>query len=276
MSELKDGLYPGMTRTDYEAIEAINCSRLKHFKKSAAHAREYMLHPAPPSEAMDFGSAFHCAILEPERFQKDYVVAPQVDRRTKAGKDTWSQFEELHRGKELLAADDFDTLKGMRESCMSDKVVSELLSSPGKNEVCAVWTDLVTGLRCKCLIDRITRWAGWTVVLDFKTADNASPPIFSLAIAKYQYHEQAAFYLDGLKTLSDLPRKWLFVAIEKKRPYALACYELGEAELALGKEMFQAHLKQYKSCVETNIWPSYPSGVTTIRLPKWSFVEDVE
>lgn len=272
----KDGIYVGISRSDYEAIPAINCSILKHFRRSAAHAREYMIHPQEPTAAMDFGTAFHCSVLEPEKFKNEYVVAPKIDRRTKVGKEEWANFEAENRGKELIDADDMELLLGMAKSCREDQFVSSLLSSPGKNEVGVVWTDPDTKMRCKCLIDRITSWAGWTVVIDFKTTDNATPSIFSLSVAKYGYHEQAAYYLEGLKRFSDIPRRWIFVAVEKKRPFSLACYELPEAELELGKALWQSHLKQYAECLKTNIWPAYPAGLHPIRLPKWEFIEAEE
>ena len=268
------GIYPDMKRADYARLEAVNYSLLKNFRRSPAHAREYMLHPQAPSVAMDFGTAFHTAILEPAKFASEYIAAPKCDRRTKVGKEAWTAFEEANRSKTVLDCEDMDTIKAMSEACLQNEVVREILSSPGKNEVALVWDDTFTGLRCKALIDRITRFAGWTVAVDFKTADDAQPWAFSNAAAKYAYAEQAAFYLSGLNALHPVQRRWLWVAVEKERPYGVAVYEPDRDALAQGQAEFMKHLETYKQCTETGIWPCYPSGVQALKLPKWAFTED--
>ncbi len=271
---IADGIYPSMERRAYAHVEAVNYSLLKNFKRSPAHAREYMLHPQAPTQAMDFGTAFHHAILEPAKFQSEYIVAPKCDRRTKIGKETWNAFEEANRAKTVLEFDDMESLKAMSQACLQNEVVNEILSAPGKNEVAVIWTDTFTGLRCKALIDRITRFAGWTVVVDFKTADDAQPWAFASSAAKYSYPEQAAFYLSGLNTLAASSRRWLWVAIEKERPYCVSVFEPDKDALAQGQAEFMNHLASFKACKESGVWPGYPTGVQSLRLPKWAFKEE--
>lgn len=230
-----DGLYPGTTREAYERIEAINFSILKHYRRSPAHARQAMLHPERPTEAMEFGSAFHLAVLEPQSFGKEVVAAPKVDRRTAAA------------------------------------LVKELLSSPGKNELAVVWTDRPTGLRCKALLDRVTQWAGWTVVIDFKTCEDASPDSFARACGRYSYHEQAAFYLQGLHTLAPINRRWLWVAVEKSEPYGVATYEPDRDSMIEGEIVVRDHLTLHARCLRDNNWPGYIAQVNALRLPRYAF-----
>lgn len=274
-TELQDGIYPGMTRSRYGAIEAASYSKLKNFERSAAHAREYMLHPSEPTESMDFGSASHCCILEPERFASDYVAAPKVDRRTKEGKNAWNEFEDLNRDKEILSAEDMELCTEMAAAVRLHPFVRDLLSAPGKNEVCVVWTDPVTHLRCKALIDRICTLAGHTFVLDFKTTQNATPNLFASQAARLQYHVQAAHYLNGLNTLAPVPRKWLWIAQEKTRPYCSAVYRATPEVLSVGEALIDHYLEQLAECQQTNIWPGYPTGMQDLRLPRWAWTEEV-
>ena len=44
-------------------------------------------HPEPPTAVMQFGSALHKYVLEPDGFADESAIAPQCDRRTKAGKE---------------------------------------------------------------------------------------------------------------------------------------------------------------------------------------------
>lgn len=268
---MDDGIYPGVPRAEYERIEAINYSTLKLFDKSAAHARESMIHPSQPTDAMDLGTALHTAIYEPARFESEYVQAPKVDRRTTAGKKTWAEFEDSHRGKEYLSADDWDRCKHMADAIYQHDIASALLSAPGKNEVTILWTDSKTGIRCKSMLDRICLWLGWTVVVDLKSTVDASAFGFQKAVAKYLYDEQASFYLHGLHVLGGqtVKRRFLWMAAENVRPWCVAVYEPDADSLEEGGRMWRTHLDTYARCLELQQWPGYPSEVNSLRLPRW-------
>lgn len=268
--ELKDGIYPGMKRVEYERLEAVNYSTLKHFAKTPAHAREEMLHPSAPTDAMELGTALHAALLEPQRFAADYVASPKFDRRTKEGKDGWTAFEEANRGKEIISEPELEAIQEMQAAVFRHPIANLLLSSPGKNEVCILWTDKTTGLRCKSLLDRITVFAGWTTVVDLKKCRDASHHGFSGQAARLLYHEQAAFYLEGLNVLAPAPRKWMWICPEDERPYCVAVYEPDGDTLEQGKRLFRSHLDIYAKCQRDNNWPGYPAAVESLRLPKWA------
>lgn len=268
--EIEDGIHPGMAREEYCHIKAANYSTIKHFSRTPAHAREMMLHPPDPTPQMELGTATHCAVFEPSRFAEEYIVAPKVDKRTKAGKEEWAAFEEANRHKSLLDLDEMDQCQGMMKQAYEHEIAKQLLSSPGKAEVAVVWTDKRTGVRCKALLDRIILWAGWTVVLDLKTTRNAGPWEFSGQVAKLWYHEQAAFYLDGLNTIAQAERRFMWIAAESERPYCVAVYEPDQEALQAGRSAYQAHLDAYQSCRESNSWPGYPASIQPLSLPRWA------
>ncbi len=276
VSPLRDGLYPGITRPEYERIEAVNYSTLKHFHRTPAHAHEYMVHPKDPTEAMDLGTAGHRAILEPARLASEYAVGPKVDKRTKAGKDAWLAFEDANRGKLFLDEEEMLACRTMTEQVYAHETARQLLSSPGKNEVGVVWTDKPTGLRCKALLDRITVFAGWTVVVDLKTCRDASRWAFANAVARLLYHEQAAFYLQGLDAAASLPRRFLWVAVENERPHCAAVYEPDDGMLREGKLLAREHLESYARCRDRNQWPGYPSAIEEIQLPAWALTKGAD
>lgn len=267
---MKDGIYPGMSRAEYDSIDAINQSTLKHFKKSAAHARLAITNPKEPTSAMDFGNAFHCAVLEPNRFADTYVIAPNLGNRSNADKAAWGEFRANNIGKEIVTLDEMARIKAMKDACYTHPIVSKLLNGGGKNEICVVWTDKETGLRCKSLLDRTTRFMDWTVVVDLKTCEDASPNEFARAAAKYGYHEQSAFYLAGLDALAPASRRFFFVAVEKSEPHGIVIYEPDEVSLGHGRAAFRRHLTMYAQCKSTDIWPSYPIGITPLPMQSWA------
>jgi exodeoxyribonuclease VIII len=268
------GLYPGTSRAAYFAIDGANFSTLKGFAKSAAHVAEYLLHPPPSTPAMILGTHIHAAVLEPARFDRDYVLAPKVDRRTTVGKAAWATFEAENAGKELLDRDDFDLVLGIRDAVWAHPTAKALLSGAGHCEVGAVWKHERTGLACKGMMDRIGAHGGWTWIVDLKTCEDASPAGFARSVANYAYHAQAAFYLGGCNAIAPMKRRFTWIAVEKKPPYAVAVYEPDSIALDTGERRCEDWLDAYAECRRTDVWPGYPDDIQSIALPKWATREE--
>lgn len=266
------GLYPGVSYADYERIDAANHSLLRHYRKSPAHARVQMLSPRMPTAALDFGNAYHCAVLEPERFAREFVRGLDgVGNRSAADKAIQSRFRQQHYGKTVVVPDDFDQIRQMAEVLMAHETAAALLRAPGPNEVVAVWKDAETGLACKLRGDALRSWMGWTWVADLKTTKDASPEGWPREVHTYGYDSAAAWYLDGLDVLAPRPRRFVNIAQEKEPPFAVAVYELDEPSIEKGRRRSRRYLKRHAEALASNEWPAYPVGVIPVSLPGWSF-----
>lgn len=268
----KVGYYPGLSRAEYESLDAINVSRLEHFERTPAHARESLLHPQEPTKAMDFGTALHCAVLEPMRFSRTYVGAPKVDRRTTIGKETWAAFEAEHAGSILLDMETFVAVSRMRDKVWAHARAAEMLRGAGDNEVGIVFRHEETGLLCKGLLDRIGAFEEWTWVLDVKTTQDASKREFTKSIKKYNYGAKAAFYLDGCNAVAPRPRRFGWIAIEKEPPYEVALYEADESALSAGRSKYSRWLWCYAEALKTGNWPGYDDSIQPLSAndTEWS------
>lgn len=265
------GIYKGLSFTDYALIDAVNASKLEPFMRSPAHAREEMLHPSEDTKATALGHAFHTFLLEPNRFHAEYVVPPKVDRRFKAGKETWAAFEAENPGKLAISAAELESYEGMAESILAHDFARELLSGPGLIEVTIIWRDAATGLLCKARLDRVARHpSGWTFVTDLKTARDAEERAFARQASQLGYFRQIAWYRDGLNLLRPQPRRCVFIAVEKERPYAVACHEVDDRGLEQAARENRAHLDQFKQCEDSGVWPGYGSGLSLIDYPIWA------
>lgn len=264
-----DGIFPGIMRAEYDGIDAINFSRLKHLARSPAHFRYACDHPAEPSEAMLLGTLVHCAVLEPSQFDRRYIVAPKVDRRTLSGKAAWAEFQELAAGKTVVSADHVATALSIAGALERSETARLLLHGRGLNEVGVTWADQQSGLRCKALIDRITTYAGETVVIDLKTTQDAGEWAFGQAAARYHYDAQAAWYLAGLHAHVPMRRRFVFIAVETEPPYCHAVLEIDPVDAAAAFLRCRHWLDTYAGCLIAGNWPGYGEGIHTLNIPKW-------
>lgn len=154
-----------MSAEDYRNDEAFSRSQLFKLSKSPAHFKYALENPEVETPALAFGTAFHAYVLEKDKFDSEYIVAPKLDRRTKEGKALAAQIEAS--GKIPISEDAFAQIQVMAESVMSNKYAAALLNG-GEHEKSYFWTDKLTGLKLKCRPDCRTDLRSTSVIVDLK------------------------------------------------------------------------------------------------------------
>ena len=251
-----------ISNEQYHTDPAVSASHLKAVMQSPYHYWSRFVDPnrspIEPTAAMRLGSLAHCAILEPDDLLQRYGVCGP--RNTKAGKEQAAAMEA--EGIEAVTSTDMALALSMAAAVRNHTAAAELLKR-GKAEQSFWWDDLPTGMRCKCRPD----WYHGATVVDIKTTTDASPQAFARAVATYGYHVQAAHYLAGLHGAE----RFVFVAVEKSYPHAVAVYELDAASMALGRTMRDNALDVIAGCHAAGVWPGYgDTFIQTISLPKWA------
>lgn len=250
-----------ITNEEYHADPAISASHLKAVMQSPYHYWARFVDPdrkpIEPTAAMRLGSLAHCAILEPNDLLQRYGVCGA--RNTKAGKEQAAAMEA--EGIEAVTSTDMALALSMAAAVRNHPAAAALLKQ-GKAEQSFWWDDLPTGMRCKCRPD----WYYGSTVVDIKTTTDASPQAFARAVATYGYHVQAAHYLAGLHGAE----RFVFVAVEKSYPHAVAVYELDPASLELGRTTRDNALDVLAGCQAAGVWPGYGDTLQTISLPAWA------
>ncbi len=264
---------PGLYSVPYEEYASWNAVRASALNilinRSLAHVKHEELSPAENTAAQELGIAFHAAILEPEFFKSEYVVAPKIDRRTRSGKEEWAAFVEKSAGKTPISAEDHLSATRAVEAMRGVRDVAELLSSSVAVETSAVWTDDVTGIMCKARIDLLTVFAGMTYIVDLKSTQDASKNSFQRQMTNYGYYRQLAFYRWGLDCIAHANRRCAIIAVEKNAPWCSAAYELDESALDVGMAEMRDALNKYADAVNTQTWPGYGHDISVIGLPAW-------
>lgn len=275
MNDIAPGVYDSLSNDDYHGGPGTSKSGLDIIRRSPMHFayRASAANDNKATAAQAFGSAFHCAVLEPDRFAETYVVAPKCDRRTKEGKQTWQDFIDANPRAEHLTADEMETLQGMCAAVRAHPAASKLLSAAGRAERSFYWRDPETGELLRCRPDYL-RDDG--IIVDLKSTHDASPEEFMRSIANWRYHVQAPFYIDGVNEAirqADLSmaraKAFVFIAVEKTAPYAVGVYMLDAESMEVGRLEYRADLRTLAECRASGVWRGYGDNINSISLPAW-------
>lgn len=245
-----------MTNKEYRKAEGISRSELfTIINKTPMHFLYEQNHPKEDTPSLAFGRAVHKAILEPETFSDEFVVAPKVDRRTKDGKETWNKFVEDNAGKEVITEEDFEILQDMKAVIDHDIHASTFLN--GVHEQSYFWTDSATGEKCKVRPDCVAEVDGKKYIVDYKTTDSCADGAFERSVRKYGYKFQAGMYREGYfqNTFEDVG--FVFVAQEKTAPYAVRVYICSEEFINEGYHLFREAIGTYHECKTKNHYWGY-------------------
>lgn len=249
---------------DYLAVDAASKHGLELLLRSPAHYRYSLGNPRPSTAAQELGRLAHAVILEPHTVDRSFACE-KIDRRTAAGKARALEIEE--RGLTVVSEEQMEMAYGMRDAVMDNPVARILLSS-GKAEMSLFWTDEETGLPCKARPD----W--WNedhqVLVDLKTANDASEDAFSRAAGSYSYHMQDAHYTAGASSCGLSPVAFLFLVVESSPPHQTAIYVLDETAKHAGAVKIARALTLLAECKRTDSYPGYPQGIQTLELKPWS------
>lgn len=251
----------GMPNSAYHASPGISKSGLDLINRSPAHYRYQASREA--TRAMDIGTAIHTSILEPDRFQQEYLLLKDVkDRRA----SEYKQAVKVHTSERVLISKEADNVAGMQEAVYAHARARELLEAPGYCELSAFYSDQ------RARFDKLGWLSGTDEVfaLDLKKTQDARPEEFARSVARYRYHVQAAFYMDVYENITGKPLDaFYFLAVEEQMPHAVAVYQLDADAISIGRKEYQADLERYWECVGNNEWPSYQPESEYLALPGW-------
>lgn len=266
------GHYPDMPNGVYHSCAGVSKSGVMLINRSPAHFMASKQGPKKyPTPMMAMGSLIHTLALEPEKFTAEYIVAPEISRRSNAGKDAWNRFQEEAGDRQIISQEQLDEAHKAFAAIRTHQFAGPALSG-GKAEQSYFWTDALSGVLAKCRPDYVRELSSGHVLLDLKTTDDASPEAFSRACANFGYHVSAAMSMDGYEAVTGIrPLAYKFVVVERSAPYGIAVYELEQRAIQKGRYIYQDALCVYRECSETGEWFGYPPQTKVIDIPAWSY-----
>lgn len=251
--------------------------------------------PDEQSKALRIGTLLHCAVLEPERWERSFCLAPpKVEKPEKPdlshlgspsskayreALNVWraeaeakvfeleAERQRLIAGRSIVDLDEWEVVSGMAEAIAGHEIASRLLSG-GARERSLVWRDAVTGVLVRARVD----FDDEANIVDLKSTSTPDPDGFTRSCLRFGYHRQAAVYLDGVQAVTSKPRRFGFVAVHSARPFEVAIYELGEMEIELGRRQYRAALADIAGRQRTNNWRAdWEMQPQKLTFPGWAF-----
>ncbi|EBZ5928420.1 exonuclease VIII [Salmonella enterica subsp. enterica serovar Weslaco] len=268
--DIKPGIYFDITNEAYHAGPGVSKSQLDDIAVCPAF---YQWRKAAPvdtekTKALDMGTALHCRLLEPDEFKNRFIIVPEFNRRTTAGKEEEKAFLEncANSGKTVMTAEDGRKLELMYGSVMAHPGCRALLEAEGKTESSIYWTDTETGELCRIRPDKFL--TNSPLILDVKKVTDMSR--FARHVEEFRYHVQAAMYCEGWKAYSGETPRFAFLAVSESidcGKYPVHLYILEDEHHDIGYSLFRRDLNTYHECKSSNKWGW---GFEVIERPYWA------
>lgn len=265
-AEFVPGHFASLPEGVYRATRAMSYSGAKKILRSPQHYLVSVTQPSPPTEAMEFGTAVGCGALEPQRFPERVVVAPDVNKRTNAGKDALAAFEAANVGRIVLSAEDHARARRCIDALWAHPAAQKLLGG-AEIEGSLFWYDGRYGAPCKGRYDARNHGG----LIDVKTTTDASPDAFARRAADLLYHVQAAAYFSGGEhVLGETPAFWAWIVVETEPPHGVAVYTADGPTILAGARLWDRALERYALAIKSGEWPGYPQTINRLPFPKWA------
>jgi len=265
--EFQEGLFRIDPKT-YHGLPIISYTGVKEFQKSPAHYKAMLEGEKEETQAMIFGGAYHCYLLENNLFDGQYAVKYEgFNARTKEAQ-SWM---EQHHGKAFISFDEFRKIKAMAQVLWSHPQW-DTFQRGAERELAMIWKDPLHEVWCRTRIDLLSTVLRLPV--DLKSTMDATPHKFLQSSFRLGYHIQAAWTIRGLQQITKVHHEtFVFIAQEKTEPYAINVFEAQPLFIEAGHRVIDEVLPRYKACLAADQWPSYDPAVKPLDLPEWAMEE---
>ncbi len=282
----RPGIFSNIPNEDYhQSTEWISSSQVKVALGSPFYYKAFVIDKIgkrTETKQLSFGTLCHTLILEPEKFDSEYVVMPdrKLDMRLKADKEWRAAFDKEHEGKTTVSIEDYKNANTCRDSVFSHPDAKRLLELPGISES-SVYVELDHMLpngevvKVKVRV-RPDRFSPDNCIIDLKTAKNVNRDSFErdafgtwrgsngeLKWGHYSYHYDlsAALYVRAIEALDQeqLPFHW--IVVKNDQPWETAVYTCSRKRFKEG---------------DTKLIHALNTIIMSERSGKWAFQEKME
>lgn len=281
--EIKQGIYRDIPNEIYHGQLTATPSLSSSMARTLAdecpailYARSYLnpSHVREEKAIFDIGSAVHLLYLEEHKFAESVAVLEFNDFKKKEAQT--ARDEARAAGKIPLLKKTVDELMLMRQSLHAHPIAGQAFSGKGYSELSLVWKDKETGVFLKARPD----WTpeNFSFLTDMKTSTTANPADFARKAYGLGYHQQAAWYLDAMESVTgERPSRFWFVVQDKSAPYLCSVASFDQDAILAGREHNRKAIRKFAECVDSGQWHGYRQESTPdkdtafiMTLPGWA------
>lgn len=202
---------------------------------------------------MRLGDLCHTAVLEPDRFARDYLISPTWATTKRLAK----VFEAENPGKTIISRDEKRKVELIIESVRG--AAPTIMAAPGWVERSYYFTDEETGLLLKARADKVIPMPTmenpeWLVILDYKTTHDADAARFTWVARRFDYGIQQVHYSNVIGGATGLPVQFAFLVSETKDKYRTELYDLKPADVSQSAGKLRNTLRRIAECHATGEW----------------------
>jgi hypothetical protein len=230
----------------------LSYSSLSAFKRSPKSFIDYKMGIKEETEAMQYGSMFHCLVLEPEDFANRFHVLDDRDiciqiggakpRATNAYKAWYATAMQEAGNKTLVETDDFLAAQIAANNVLFNRASSKVLDMASEREKPIEWE--FKNFKFKGFKDG----DGEKIIFDLKTCADANPKKFQRDIVDKGYYLQAAMYLYAGGEQKD----YYIIAVDKKN--GVSVHKLEMALIQHGMDEYNDILDKFNHCILKDAW----------------------
>lgn len=252
-----------ISNEDYHACRShLSHSGMIKLLRSPAHYLAYLT--KEEDDSINPYSAYHAAVLEPDRFEKEFIAYPGR-RQGKA----WEAFQEANASLSILNMQEMTTAIGIRDAVKAyDEIPLWSMLRASETEKSIFWYDAELGVNLSIRADALHP----NVIFDLKGIDDARPDRTIRQIVKMEYDLQAALYVRGVEAYLGRRLPFVFGFVEDKAPHGVWLQTAGQSILANGERKVRRAAAAFKRLQETGDWHGYQKASTVIELPHWAML----
>lgn len=228
--------------------------------RTPAEFRHEQINRRPDKKEFDFGHLVHKMILGKGA---EICVIDADDWRTKAAREKRDAAREA--GEVPVLEKEWRRAERVVESFRLHETAAALISG-GAPEVSLYWSDSWSGVRCRGRVDYLRPDAA----VDVKTTQDADPRKFAKSVAEYGYHQQQAWYEDGLRECGWTGTDFVFVVVSVVAPHLVSVCRLDDNAVDVGRALNRRSLERFAECELTGRWPGHGDQIHTVSLPAWA------
>lgn len=261
-----NGIHHGVPLKVYQSWDAYSSSDLKAMRQGPPALVPWRKsHPEEASDAIRLGSAAHCAILEPDKFEALYAHKPEhMSFATKEGK-AWRD-DPCRSFMDILTHKEWEQVGAIVNAFKSKRLALEALDRSGaRREVSVLWNDPDTGLRLKARPDLYDD----EFVTDLKVTRHATSKVAAFRSWADGWMHQVVHYRCGLAENGIHLKGCRLILVHPEPPQLcrVVCIELKENAASLLQLENEATVSAMAECHESGNWPGEVDEWQKVELP---------